>query len=56
MKLLHVLTNNRWQTLSKEKEQPPKKKVFWFILKLLLLLVRIVCKVIDLIGGGAKDG
>ena len=50
------LTNNHWRTLSEKKEKPPKKKVMWFIIKVLLLLVRIVCKVIDLIGGDAGDG
>jgi len=56
MKHFERKTNNYWRTLSKKKPKPYIKEVMWWIIKLVLFGLRMVCKLIDLLGGAGTDG
>ena len=43
--------NNYWQTLSEKRNTRSSRKAIWWILKLALLMLRLVSKAIDWLGG-----
>lgn len=47
--------SNCRQTSSQKENKPLFKRVMWNVFKLIFLAVRLVCKLLDLIGGASSD-
>lgn len=47
-------TSNYQRTLGRKQRKAPRSRFFW-VIKLALFILRWVCNLIDLFGGGAGD-
>ncbi len=48
-------TNNYQRTSRREQEKPRSRRYLWLIVKLALLVLRFLCKQVDLFDGGTGD-